>query len=988
MSYVTLASSLAMVGKPYRNHQTHFSFPGGGLKAVIHVPDARRKELYALLAEVIRNSQNAAVGANSLVERIPADGLFKLFLDIDGVYNDSSTIEKVVGLNKRLVDVVESLCKKYFGVDPDLRISVGCLHKMHVVVGNINVTKKTAVAFVDKLRAELTSADIDIPQEALDASVYNGQGLRMIGCHKGSATKVADVTAYEKVFGLGAFQHKYAPVTRDTFERQEITLDDIIAHSIIPDEGAVETKPVLKITTKVPKPASTPRVAQSGPASVMPFGESLVSFIKVFHPHIVVTDVSKSVDKKGSILVFVNTSSTECPAHQRTHKRSTISFTLSCRGITQSCWHSDSTKHLVAAFDAVPKPVQQLILNDEAGKEVDVGGSSGSLGMTVNGTPLDTFRGLLSTPLGKGDELKKMDLTPSNERMTTMGHWTCSFPKNRYCPVCKVTHDAPQNFAFISPHGQRGIGCNLRHGDFYPDPPAVIPPGTINMLFTNNTIINHYGSNEDRLNLAELFPIVEPVFGDEELNRTIFASLTGFETAISEVFCYMAAGRFRVTPGATQKDFIWYAWSDLKGIWFTGQKAWTDVVDFLRYIVTAKYLDLQDYFADRSADAKLNADRKIRLNHIVKRLQGGEKEGILREAALTVCREDPDFFNKLDSNKDLLAFHGTVFDFGKMELRKTESTDYITLTTGYQLPDTVDPEVRQAMMQFIVSIMPDEDAVNYLLKWLASTLDGHNREEIFTICTGVGRNGKGVLRDLMNFTLGDLSHGIQASMLTSERPSSSSPTVDIAHLKGKRFVSASEPEKNASINAGFLKFMSGNDPITGRLCHKNDEFCFEPQHSIMLLCNKIPALDAEDDALFARSRVIDFPYKFTEHPVGPKEKVIDRKLKQRMKGWGPQFMLLLLERYREYHAEGLIPTAAVIAHTEAVRAENDIYLQWIDKNVVADPHAALNRPDVWRRYDGKGKKSSLYAACVERFGVPKQLASLNNGTGWTGWRLL
>ncbi|RKO94813.1 hypothetical protein BDK51DRAFT_32695 [Blyttiomyces helicus] len=72
--------------------------------------------------------------------------------------------------------------------------------------------------------------------------------------------------------------------------------------------------------------------------------------------------------------------------------------------------------------------------------------------------------------------------------------------------------------------------------------------------------------------------------------------------------------------------------------------------------------------------------------------------------------------------------------------------------------------------------------------------------------------------------------------------------------------------------------------------------------------------DGEDDAIWDRYRIIDFVFKFADNVKGPFEKKIDCHLKDEVKTWGPQFMLILLDYYKQYEKEdGLHPSTAVAA---------------------------------------------------------------------------
>lgn len=175
---------------------------------------------------------------------------------------------------------------------------------------------------------------------------------------------------------------------------------------------------------------------------------------------------------------------------------------------------------------------------------------------------------------------------------------------------------------------------------------------------------------------------------------------------------------------------------------------------------------------------------------------------------------------------------------------------------------------------------------------------------------------------------------VAASLLTKERPSSDRPVADLLHMKGKRLLIASEPEKGSKINCGFLKFLTGNDPINGRWLSSNAEITFYPQHSLALLCNSIPNLDASDEAVWDRSRVLSFPFKFVSKPTLEHHRKGNPFLKSTLPALGPHFMLILLKYYEKYRRQGLEPTPEMMSNTHDVRTENDIYGEFFDENLV------------------------------------------------------
>ncbi|KAJ3216129.1 hypothetical protein HDU81_001172, partial [Chytriomyces hyalinus] len=219
----------------------------------------------------------------------------------------------------------------------------------------------------------------------------------------------------------------------------------------------------------------------------------------------------------------------------------------------------------------------------------------------------------------------------------------------------------------------------------------------------------------------------------------------------------------------------------------------------------------------------------------------------------------------------------------------------------------------------------------------------------------------GILAELLTSTLGVHSgyfHNIHATLLTSEPSSANSPIPEILNLKGKRVVMGSEPDKAVSIKSSVMKLLTGNDRLCGRYLFSNKDVNFSPQHTIILQTNAIPKMDAQDQAVWRRCRIQDFPHSFVKDPKLPHERKINDKLKEEVKTWGPQFMLLLLDWYNIYISEGLHPTDAMLVKADETRADNDHFLRWAIERIVATPgvhiHHKTAREDYyeWCRSNG------------------------------------
>ena len=107
---------------------------------------------------------------------------------------------------------------------------------------------------------------------------------------------------------------------------------------------------------------------------------------------------------------------------------------------------------------------------------------------------------------------------------------------------------------------------------------------------------------------------------------------------------------------------------------------------------------------------------------------------------------------------------------------------------------------------------------------------------------------------------------------------------------------------------------------------------FKPTHKIGILCNTIPTFDDNNDqAVWARTRCIEFPITFVDKPKNENEKKIDKAIGEKLKFWKQDFMLLLIEKFKQYKKEGLTATDKILKFTRNYKETNDIYLQYIEE---------------------------------------------------------
>ena len=303
----------------------------------------------------------------------------------------------------------------------------------------------------------------------------------------------------------------------------------------------------------------------------------------------------------------------------------------------------------------------------------------------------------------------------------------------------------------------------------------------------------------------------------------------------------------------------------------------------------------------------------------------------LIETYTTKKNSNRDFVKKLDKNRKIIGFENGLYDLVNLTFRKTEPTDYISMTTGYDYSENY-TEHKEELMRFLEDILPDKLERDYMLTYLSSGLTG-NTLELFTVLTNSGRNGKSKLIELLGHTFGDYFASIKSQIFTRPCPDANSPDPGLLNLLNKRIVVASEPAKGEKLNVGFIKFITGRDSATLRNCHSNEMIEFTGNFLTLLVCNNIPDCDDIDAAFSKRLRCINFPNHFTENPTKPNEKKLISNINENFEKWKYDMMKLLIDYYKIYVKDrSLVPTEKILKWTNMYKENTDIYLQFINEH--------------------------------------------------------
>lgn len=228
------------------------------------------------------------------------------------------------------------------------------------------------------------------------------------------------------------------------------------------------------------------------------------------------------------------------------------------------------------------------------------------------------------------------------------------------------------------------------------------------------------------------------------------------------------------------------------------------------------------------------------------------------QLALDAAAGLPEFLTPVeawDSDPWLLNCPNGVLDLRTGQVRDHRPEDLMTWQAGAAF----DPSATHPAVTKLTHLLEQDGRAEYLQRLIGSSLYGQNPNELLTVFQGEGGTGKGTLIAATLAMLGDYATTIDIQLLlTSPRgEASTGPKPELLALRGKRLVVGGEPPKGGQFNAGRIKGMTGNDPITARDLHK-PPVTFQPNFKLVLHTNYPIAATHDDTGLQRRIVVVPF----------------------------------------------------------------------------------------------------------------------------------
>jgi len=277
-----------------------------------------------------------------------------------------------------------------------------------------------------------------------------------------------------------------------------------------------------------------------------------------------------------------------------------------------------------------------------------------------------------------------------------------------------------------------------------------------------------------------------------------------------------------------------------------------------------------------------------------------------------------------DKSPRLLNCANGVVDLANGQVTPHDPTQRFT----YCLPVAYRPDADQTLWtDFLKDIVGGgPEVIDYLQRAVGYSLTGFISEECLFYVYGPTRSGKGTFSEtLLALMPRPLAVEVDFTTFTATRDHDTQ-NFDLAPLKPARLIFASESNKYQTLNSAKIKSLTGGDEVRCAFKHR-DHFEYKPQYKVWLLSNQPVNADVEDDAVWGRVRVINFPNSF----LGQEDKSL--KWRMRTEKTLEGVLAWAVAGAIRWHASqyGLIAPDSVKAETQKHRLDLDYVAQWLDE---------------------------------------------------------
>ncbi|MDN7916588.1 phage/plasmid primase, P4 family [Burkholderia gladioli] len=299
---------------------------------------------------------------------------------------------------------------------------------------------------------------------------------------------------------------------------------------------------------------------------------------------------------------------------------------------------------------------------------------------------------------------------------------------------------------------------------------------------------------------------------------------------------------------------------------------------------------------------------------------------------------------ELDKHRHLFGVANGAIDLRTGALLAPEKAHRITIVS----PVEYDPGAAAPWFERTVAdvFFGEAEQIEFFQRLVGYALLGDPREDVLAIPFGGGSNGKSTVLGAVRAAFGGYAKAASAeTFLSGGGPGGNAggPREDLLRLRGARFVYVSEPDEGSELREGFVKGITGGDPMPARGIHAKATVEVLPTWVTFMPTNHRPIVKGDDYAIWRRLMLVPFTRNFDTDPDVKKDP-------QRAERIGAELAGVLAWCVRgalAYQQHGLRPTASIAAARDSYRADMDLLGDWLAECCETGPAHAATSEELW-----------------------------------------
>ena len=303
-----------------------------------------------------------------------------------------------------------------------------------------------------------------------------------------------------------------------------------------------------------------------------------------------------------------------------------------------------------------------------------------------------------------------------------------------------------------------------------------------------------------------------------------------------------------------------------------------------------------------------------------------------------------------NSKPNLLNLQNGTLNLETLKLQEFNREDYLTFKAGVKYaPGATCPEWLDHLN---LVFGEDRELISAFQLMAGYSLLSGNPAQVFFIPYGSGKNGKSVTINTIRMVMGDYGiHIAPQSLMVQKNPDKARS--DLVRIKYKRFVTSSEGAQGDRLDVGWIKQISGGEPIVARALYQN-EIEFKVEAVIWFATNHKPIINEYNEAIWRRIWLIPF------NRVIPEDKRIVDYEKKLVESEGSGILNWMIEGLNRYYTEGrLIQPEAIKTATDDYKTDEDPLGDFIsDRCLTGDDKRILGR-ELYKDYDDWCSKNGI-----------------------------